>query len=262
MIIEAFPDESLQVGMLDLPGTTLEATINVYLHGLGASSCDIFRDIVSQPSLRTARSLLIDLPGFGHSTASGNWSYSMEAQADLVARLLHRLEVTKVTLIGHSMGGSISIALAWRRPDLVDRLIVAEPNLDPGLGDLSAHIARQTEDRFFNRGYAALVYQTQRQAARRDRVAARFLVTLKQASPVALHRGSVSLLAERDPTFREIFESLTIPRATITGDRTPPVAPPLSDPEITHFIVENAGHLMMIDNPSGFATALRVALKM
>src|SRR5665811_2267936 len=192
------------------------------------------------------------LPGHRFATVPAHRSLA----ADRPAR------IWPLDRIGHSMGGSISIALAWRRPDLVDRLIVAEPNLDPGLGDLSAHIARQTEDRFFNRGYAALVYQTQRQAARRDRVAARFLVTLKQASPVALHRGSVSLLAERDPTFREIFESLTIPRATITGDRTPPVAPPLSDPELTHFIVENAGHLMMIDNPSGFATALRVALKM
>ena len=32
----------------------------------------------------------------------------------------------------HSMGGSVAIMLASRRPDLVSRLVVAEANLDPG----------------------------------------------------------------------------------------------------------------------------------
>jgi hypothetical protein len=36
---------------------------------------------------------------------------------------------------------------------------VAEPNLDPGVGDLSVHIARQKENGFGNRGFDALVAQ-------------------------------------------------------------------------------------------------------
>lgn len=138
---------------------------------------------------------------------------------------------------------------------------MAEPNLDPSVGDLSVHIARQTESGFTNRGYSALVFQVRRQAARGDYAAAYFLETVARSSPIAMHRSSISLLADRNPTFREQFESLAMPRATITGDRTPPLDPPLADPEIAHYIVKDAGHVMMLDNPDGFANAIGHALR-
>lgn len=83
----------------------------------------------------------------------------MEDQATIVAGVVEETELPPVDVIGHSMGGSVAIALAARRPDLVNRLIVAEPNLDPGVGDLSVHIARQKENGFVNRGFDALVAQ-------------------------------------------------------------------------------------------------------
>jgi pimeloyl-ACP methyl ester carboxylesterase len=247
----SFPEVSITVAVLDVPGTDSSATPRVFLHGLGSSAIDIFPEIIDRPSMHSARSVLIDLPGFGHSTSPENWSFSMEDQATIVARVIDALGLAQIDIIGHSMGGSISIALTSRRPNLVHRLIVAEPNLDPGVGDLSIHIARQTQIGFTNRGFDTLVAQIRRQATRGDLLATRFLETVIRTTPAALHRSSVSLM----------FESLSMPRATITVDRTPPLDPPLADPEIVHYIVEDAGHVMMLDNPNGFANAIDHALR-
>jgi len=190
----------------------------VVLHGLGSSSRE-FTYLADIPGLDTRPWFLVDAPGFGDSDAPEGWSYGMEAQADLLAALIQQVAAVPVTLLGHSMGGSIAIALAHRHPGLVARLVVAEPNLDPGAGTLSGHIARQAEAGFVARGYQRLLYQTRREAARGDRVAGRFLVTLEQASPVALHRSAVSLRAKRSPTFRQQLEALPI-LARWSGERS------------------------------------------
>lgn len=229
------------------------------LHGLGSSSRE-FTWLAALRDFAHRRLVMIDIPGFGDSDKPDAWSYAIEAQADLIAMLLDQVPDGPVALVGHSMGGSIGIALVSRHPRLVDRLIVAEPNLDPGTGSLSGHIARQSEPGFVRRGYDRLIYQTQREAARGDRVAGRFLVTLKQASPLAMHRAAVSLRAGRAPTFREQLESLAIPRTLIWGANTPPLEPPLLDPAIAIETIPDAGHVMMTEQPAAFADAVSRAL--
>lgn len=230
------------------------------LHGLGSSSRE-FTYLATAPGFEHRRLILFDIPGFGDSDRPSDWTYAMEAQADLLAALLEQVANGPVALVGHSMGGSIGIALAARHPDLVDRLIVAEPNLDPGTGTLSGHIARQPEAAFVERGYRRLLYQTRREAARGSLVASRFLATLEQASPVALHRSAVSLRADRSPTLREQFEALTIPRTLLWGARTPRIDPPLADPGIAIDVIPDAGHVMMTEQPAAFAEAIVRALE-
>ena len=154
----------------------------------------------------------------------------------------------------------MAIALAHRHADLTRSLVVAEPNLDPGAGTLSGHIARQSETRFVARGYPALLYQTERAAARGDAVAATFLRSLRLASPLAIYRSAVSLRAERSPTFREQLESLALPRTLLWGERTPPLQPPLADSTIRQVTLPDAGHQMMADTPGAFASAVREAV--
>lgn len=241
------------------PVDAIDAPPVVVLHGLGSSSRE-FTYLTGVPGLDRRRLILVDIPGFGDSDKPANWTYAMEAQADIIAALVGRVAISPVALVGHSMGGSIAIALAHQHPELVQRLIVAEPNLDPGTGTLSGHIARQPEASFAARGYQRLVYQTRREAARGDRVAGRFLVTLEQASPVALHRCAVSLRADREPTFRARLERLSIPRTLVWGALTPPLDPPLADPAIEVEVIPDAGHVMMTEQPAAFAAAILHAL--
>lgn len=267
MKIVTIMDPPARIAILDLPGITAspDQPPYVFLHGLGSSSIATFPEIAAHPALAASRSILIDLPGFGYSGAtggttgndSGDWSFGIEDQARIVAQVLATLDIASVQLVGHSMGGSIAIALAHTRPALVARLIVAEPNLDPGRGNLSAHIARRSEREFVERGYRMLVRGMQQQASRGDTGADIFLRTVLQASPVALHRAAVSLRAERTPTFREQFLRASMPRTFIAGEHSRNVAADeLVSFGIEYVEIPGAGHVMMDDDPDAFARAV------
>ncbi|HEX2095895.1 MAG TPA: alpha/beta hydrolase [Solirubrobacterales bacterium] len=79
------------------------------------------------------RVVALDLLGHGGSEKPKS-GYSIESQAALVAEALGRLDVRDATVVGHSLGGPIAVALAERSPRLVDRLIVIDtvPDLDYG----------------------------------------------------------------------------------------------------------------------------------
>jgi 3-oxoadipate enol-lactonase len=66
----------------------------------------------------------VDLRGHGDSDWPG--AYSCRLMAEDVARLLDHLELTAVTLLGHSLGGVVAYLLAGQRPDLVARLITED----------------------------------------------------------------------------------------------------------------------------------------
>src|SRR5262245_59060657 len=73
------------------------------------------------------RCLAPDLPGFGRSGKPADAPYTIEWYADWVLSLLEAKGVASATLLGHSMGGMISILLAARHPERVRRLILLNP---------------------------------------------------------------------------------------------------------------------------------------
>lgn len=229
----------------------------VFLHGLGASSTHDLRPTTASPLLAGRERILIDLPGFGHSTAPEDWPATIEAHAAAVGVVLDRLGLAAIDLVGHSMGGSIAILFASHDPGRIRRLIVAEPLLDPAQGHLSAHIARQGEATFVRRGYAALLMATRRQAARGDLAARGVLPSFERADPAMLHRSAVSLVRERRPGFGELLAALPMPRAFIAGERSGIDAAPLNAAGIAVRVIPDAGHAMMHEQPEAFAVAIR-----
>jgi pimeloyl-ACP methyl ester carboxylesterase len=91
---------------------------------------------------RRHRVVRVDLLGHGGSEmpASG---YSIESQADLVAEALARLGVRDATVVGHSLGGTVSVALAERSPRLVERIAIIDSEATHEEGDLGL-LARLT----------------------------------------------------------------------------------------------------------------------
>lgn len=82
------------------------ATI-VFLHGFCEDS-SVWDDFISV--FKYNKIIRIDLPGFGSSEPIAN--PSVELFADVVKSVLDHLEIKKCTLIGHSMGGYVSLAFA------------------------------------------------------------------------------------------------------------------------------------------------------
>ncbi len=81
----------------------------VLLHGFLENSA-MWHDIETILSKRN-RVITIDLLGHGQ-TANLGYVHTMEDQAHLVRSLLKSLNLRKVTLVGHSMGGYIALAFA------------------------------------------------------------------------------------------------------------------------------------------------------
>ncbi len=86
------------------------------------------------------RVIAVDLLGHGGSEKPGS-GYSIPDQANLVAQALARLGVSHATVVGHSLGGGVAVALAEQSPDLVARLVIIDSRASPeeggGLGTLA-----------------------------------------------------------------------------------------------------------------------------
>jgi pimeloyl-ACP methyl ester carboxylesterase len=74
---------------------------------------------------REHRVVAIDLLGHGGSEKPSA-GYSMPDQAALVASAMERLGVRDAEIVGHSLGGTVAVALAEEAPDLVDRVAIID----------------------------------------------------------------------------------------------------------------------------------------
>ncbi|MDQ4092471.1 MAG: alpha/beta hydrolase [Actinomycetota bacterium] len=224
----------------------------VYLHGLGAAAVPYFLDVALHRNMALRRSLFIDLLGCGLSDRPESFSYTLVNHARAVAGALDTARVRDVNVVGHSLGGSVAIVLAYERPDLVGRLVIAEPNLLPWDGDVSVGIARQEEDAFVDHGFDELV-------ARSD---PDWVATLRMADPCALHRTAVGLCHGSHPAMHTMLCSVMIPRTLLYGSQStpPPESGRLRKAGVSLVEVRRAGHIMMKDNLDGFVSSIASTL--
>ena len=84
---------------------------------------------------REHRVVAVDLLGHGGSEKPES-GYEISNQADLVAQALGRLGVRDATVVGHSLGGTVSTALAQQSPQLVNRVVIVDTGATHEEGDL------------------------------------------------------------------------------------------------------------------------------
>jgi len=133
MSAETAPAEVTEPGgrILELPGGDLQVVDRarrggspiVLIHGFTAAID--WWDRMTPRLVRDHRVVAIDLLGHGGSEKPSS-GYSISNQADLVAQALDRLEVSDATVVGHSLGGPVAVALAERSPQLVESLVLID----------------------------------------------------------------------------------------------------------------------------------------
>jgi pimeloyl-ACP methyl ester carboxylesterase len=97
----------------------------VLLHGFGESSYSWRR--VMPELARSFRVVAPDLNGFGWTERPRDpRSYAREGQERLVLGVLGALGVTRAQFVGHSYGGSLTLFLASRHPDLVRSMVLVD----------------------------------------------------------------------------------------------------------------------------------------
>ncbi len=97
----------------------------VLIHGFGVSG-HIWHRVI--PFLaREYQVFVVDLPGYGQSTYSETRApWQLREMAPLLGKWLQAMGLTKVHLVGHSMGGAIAIHLASHAPELVKTLTLID----------------------------------------------------------------------------------------------------------------------------------------
>ena len=93
----------------------------VLLHGFLESS-SIWKPFVKK-WLQTRQVISIDLPGHGQSEVVEK-VHTMELMADVVALVVNQLGLSQIDLVGHSMGGYVSLAYLDQYPKKVSKLIL------------------------------------------------------------------------------------------------------------------------------------------
>jgi len=93
-----------------------KGAVVVLLHGF-LENKHMWNEIIPEIS-KNKRVLAIDLLGHGHTECLG-YIHPMELMADAVTAVLKTLRIRKITLIGHSMGGYVSLALAEKNRKMI-----------------------------------------------------------------------------------------------------------------------------------------------
>lgn len=124
----------------------------VFLHGIASSSIT-WRHVIPLIS-DSHRAITLDLLGFGDSPKPAWQEYTLDEHAAAVARTIRALKLKEpVTLVGHSMGSLIAVAVAKQYPKLVSRLVLCSAPIYLS-GDMQkVYEANRSSDRYINNAY-------------------------------------------------------------------------------------------------------------
>ncbi len=207
---------------LDFLGTSINFTSEgsgpcvVLLHGY-TESLKIWKKF-DEVLCRSFRVIAIDLPGFGKSECVAE-IHTMELMADVVKEVLDACRIKRCLMVGHSMGGFVTLAFARKYADLLQ-----------GICLFHSHPFEDTEEGRMNRERSIKLMRENRQnyifqfipslfaPDMRVRHAAAVDKLVKQASKTSIE----GLLAAAEgmklrPDSAELLKTLDVPVLFIAG---------------------------------------------
>lgn len=217
------------------------------------------------------RLIVPDFPGFGDSPAVEGDALldvpTLDAYVDGVATLIARLRVRRAVVGGLSMGGYVALAFARRHPDLLLGLVLADtkasadtPTAAENRLRIASLLLEEESPRVLVEESVPNLLGSTTKASRQEVVAA--VRSMVEGVDPAAAAWAQRAMAGRTETFDALRE-LTVPVAVIVGAEdvvTPPadaeaLAAVAADATLT--VLPGVGHLSAIEDPAGFATALR-----
>ncbi len=209
---------------------------------------------------RSYKAYALDFWGFGESGKQGG-TFTVSDYVAMVNQFMDRLGIERAPIIGHSMGGTVSLGVALDYPGRVERVtVVGSPIVGDGLALLLRLSARRSLAglfyRFFSLGSRLLspIY------ARDWRTW--YKMFEKDLSRTTLESFHYSIASLRHTDLRPRMHEIEVPVLGIYGriDRIVDpgqrkvLAESAPTAEISYF--ENSGHFPMLDEPERFYRTL------
>jgi pimeloyl-ACP methyl ester carboxylesterase len=98
----------------------------VMIHGLGGTLRNFTYALVGKLSGQF-RVIAVDRPGSGYSARPDDAPARLGAQADTLAKFIRALGLKRPLLVGHSLGGALSLKIALDHPDCAGALALVAP---------------------------------------------------------------------------------------------------------------------------------------
>ncbi|HEY2367850.1 MAG TPA: alpha/beta fold hydrolase [Polyangiaceae bacterium] len=206
------------------------------------------------------RSIAVDLPGFGpHPVATPGVSAAAAALA-----VLDALEVDRVHVVGHSLGGAIAADFALAFPHRVRTLVLVDPLMrgrDPKIAawNRCVELARANE---LGDALEAWLADPLFAAASKNAGVAAKLRAIAMDYRGAHWRGEMSTAFERDPPTADVLAQILAPTLVVVGEHDLPSFHAMADEyasTVRHarkVVVPNAGHVPNLEAPDAFNARL------
>ncbi|MFI9450208.1 alpha/beta fold hydrolase [Amycolatopsis sp. NPDC052450] len=245
----------------------------LFLHGNPTWSF-LWRDVIR--ALRGEfRCVALDYPGFGLSTAKPGYRFWPEEHADVVTAFVDALGLENATLVGQDWGGLIGLAAVQRRPDVFDRLVLANTWAWPVNGvfhfEAFSRLLGGPPARFLVRRLNLLVNAFIPTGHRRRRPSAAEMTHYRRALGTPRRRQASAVFPGRVRASRAFFAEIEaglaaishLPALIVWGDADIAFRPQererleatFTDHETV--IVEGAGTYVESDAPEEFVAAMR-----
>ena len=248
------------------PGGRSSPQSVLFLHGLGATA-EAWRAQLDGLS-PMMRCVAWTMPGYGRSRPLRG-EVSIAALADAAAELIEGLELPRMAVVGHSMGGFVAQELALRRPERVERLVLV--STAPAFGGedgpeglvaaefLAARMEPVNEGRRMQ--YIARQVVPTMVAPDCPLTVQEAAMKLMGALPPASYRAALEAVVRFDA--RDRLGGLSRPTLCVTGSldtATPPAdAERLAGliPDARLELVDGAGHLLPMERPDDLNRLIR-----
>lgn len=212
---------------------------------------------------RQYRTYALDFWGFGESGKNLD-SYAVQDFVDLVDQFMERLGIATAPLVGHSMGGTVSLSVAIKYPHRVGKVVVIGSPIHGSSLAFTLKLA----------GYhpvAFMVYNLMPLLKFGIQLAAPLItrdqrwpeMISKDLSRTTLESFLLSIASLRRTDLRSMLGQISVPVMGMFGQRDVIVNPKQWQPllagaphaRIARFA--NAGHFIMLDEPGEFKSTLK-----
>ena len=212
---------------------------------------------------RYYRTYALDFWGFGES-GKKRTSYNVQDFVSLVEQFMEQLGIERAPLVGHSMGGTVSLSVAMQYPSRVKKVVViGSPIVGSSLSTLLKLFGRRPVAYvvFHNLWGLKLGFRLLAPFYTRDPRWSEMMD--RDISQTTLESFLLSIASLRKTDLRPFLSQISVPVMGMYGDNDIVVHPmqwkPLHEgvPQARIERFANAGHFIMLDDPSRFMEILR-----